>query len=147
MKSTLLNTTFNIYLLYPTNRDDEVNFYKLLQDYINIGTEIYAYLIDWEKMDGLPKFKLYVPANHEVFIQSAYKSKFLTKEQIFFINCKIIETCNLLILFGDCVKFGDNKEIEYAKQKKIPIYVMPSLSFMAIDALKLAVKLIIKAED
>lgn len=149
MKNTALNTTFNIYLLYPTNRDDEGNFYRLLRNYTNIGIELQAYLIDWEKMDGLPKSYLYVPADHELFIHRAYQDKLLTKEQITSINCKIIEECNLLINFGNGAAVGDNlaKELQYAQQEKIPIYSMPDLSPMAIDALKLAIKLIIKAEE
>jgi len=145
MKNILSNTLFSIYLLYSIDRDNEANFYRLLQNYINIGTEIYAYLIDWEKMDGLPKFRLYVPADHEVFINCAYKSGFLTKEQIKLINCKIIKGCDLLILFGGIV-YGNN-ELQYAKQEKIPIYTMPDLSPMAIGALKSTIKLIVREKD
>lgn len=148
MKNTALNTTFNIYLLYPTNRDDEGNFYRLLRNYSNIGIELQAYLIDWEKMDGLPKSYLYVPADHELFIQRAYKDGIITKEQISSINCKIIEECNLLISFGNILGFSDTTaELEYAKEKKIPIYSMPDLSPHAIQSLKFAIEVIIKAEQ
>jgi len=100
-------------------------------------------------MDGLPKCRMYVPADHEVFIHCAYKSELLTKEQISSINCKIIENCNLFILFGGR-KINEEcgaVEIQCAEQNKIPIYNMPDLSPMAIDALKLSIKLIIRAED
>lgn len=150
MKNTSLNTIFNIYLLYPTNRDDEGNFYRLLRNYSNIGIELQAYLIDWEKMDGLPKSYLYVPADHELFIQRAYKDSLITKEQISYVNCKIIEECNLLILFGgNGIHTNSNViiELEYAKGEQVPVYTMPDLSPMALDALKLAIKLIIRAED
>lgn len=152
MKGIKANTVFSIYLLYPINRDDEENFYKLLQEYINVGTEIFAYLIDWEKMDYIddntpfPKCRLYVPADHEVFIHSAYKSGFITKEQITSINYKIIETCDLLIVYDGQV-LDIEEDIIHAKQEGIPIYTMPDLSRMAIDALKLAIKLIIRSED
>jgi hypothetical protein len=36
-------------------------------------------------------------------------------------------------------------ELEYAKGEQVPIYTMPDLSPMALDALKLAIKLIIRA--
>ena len=149
MKDTVSNTIFNIYLLYPTNRDDEGNFYRLLRNYSNIGIELQAYLIDWEKMEGLPKSYLYVPADHELFIHRAYKDNLLTKEQITFINCKIIEECNLLINFGNGPAVGDNlpKELSYAQQEKVAIYSMPDLSPYAIQSLRLAIKLIIKAEQ
>lgn len=149
MKNTALNTTFNIYLLYPTNRDDEGNFYRLLRNYTNIGIELQAYLLDWEKMEGLPKSYLYVPADHELFIHHAYKDNLLTKEQICSINCKIIEEYNLLINFGSEAAVGSNlaNELQCAQQEKIPIYSMPDLSPMAIQSLRLAIKLILKAED
>jgi len=158
MKNTVLNTTFNIYLLYPTDRDDEGNFYRLLRNYANIGIEIQAYLIDWEKMDYVdcikkipfPKSYLYVPADHELFIHRAYKDGLLTKEQISSINCKIIKECNLLILFGGYRPSATSsmlEELEYAKQEGVPVYTMPDLSPMAIDALKLAIKLIVKSGD
>jgi len=155
MKNIISNIIFNIYLLYPTNRDDEGNFYRLLQNYTNIGIELQAYLIDWEKMDGLPKSYLYVPADHELFIHRAYKDNLLTKEQISSINCKIIEDCNLLINFGSGsdnrsdVAVGDNlaNELQYAQREKIPIYSMPDLSPHAIQSLRLAIKLIVKAEQ
>lgn len=149
MKDTTLNTVFNIYLLYPTNRDDEGNFYRLLRNYSNIGIELQAYLIDWEKMDGLPKSYLYVPADHELFIHRAYKDGLITKEQISFINCKIIEECNLLINFGNGAAVGDNivSELKYAQQEKVAIYSMPDLGPTAIQALRFAIEIIIKAGD
>jgi hypothetical protein len=150
MKDTILNTTFNIYLLYPVDRDDEGNFYRLLRNYMNIGIELQAYLIDWEKMDGLPKSYLYVPADHELFIQRAYKDSLITKEQIIFINCKIISECNLLILFGGN-GIHTNKvikeELEYAKGEEVPVYTMPDLSPMAIQALRLTIKFILKSDN
>ncbi len=145
MNNITSHSVFSIYLLYPIDRDDEGNFYKLLQNYINIGIEIYAYLIDWEKMDGFPKFRLYVPGDHEVFIHCAYKSGFMTKEQIRNINCKIIESCDLLILY-DGWGLEIDEEITYAKQKKVPVYNMPDLSQIAINALKLAIKFIIQSK-
>ena len=145
MKDLTLNIPFSIYLLYPVDRDNEDDFYKQLQNYINVGTEIFAYLIDWEKMDGLPKCRLYVPADHEVFIHNAYKSGFITKDNIECINCNIIENCDLVILYGHTVQ--NSKEIECARLEEIPIYSMPDLSPMAIEALKLSIKIIVKAGD
>lgn len=151
MKNTALSTIFSIYLLYPINRDDEKNLYRKLKTYSNIGIELQAYLIDWEKMDGLPKSHLYVPADHEIFIHRAYKDGLLTKEQISSINCKIIEECDLLILFGNGAITGEdytnvNIELQYVKQEGVPIYTMPDLNPTAIQALQLAIKLIIQAE-
>ena len=148
MRDIMTHTDFNIYLLYPTDRDNEANFYRLLRNYTNIGTEIQAYLIDWEKMDDFPKSKLYVPADHEIFMQCAYLNNLLTKEQISFINCEIIKLCDLLVLFGGYKVPDDSditEEVLCAKHKEVPVYTMPDLSPMAIDALKLAIKLILKS--
>ena len=156
MKDTTINTVFNIYFLYPTDRDDEGNFYRLLQNFINIGTELQAYLLDWEKMDyinentSFPKSYLHVPADHEWFVQLAYTSGVLTKEQILSINCRIIEECDLLVYFGNgrgVLAPCGIAELQYAKQKQVPVYTMPDLSPTAIQALRLAIKLILKSND
>lgn len=148
MKDTSLNTIFNIYLLYPIDRDDEGNLYRLLKNYTNIGIEIGAYLLDWEKMDGLPKAYLYVPADHELFVHRTYKDKLLTKEEIDFVNCKIIKECDLLVYFGNGYESNKvERELECANQEDIPIYTMPDLSPMAVQALRLAIKLIVRAGD
>ena len=106
--------------------------------------------MDWiDDETSFPKSYLYVPADHELFIHHAYKDNLLTKEQINSVNCRIIEECNLLIYFGNGAAVGSNlaDELQYAQQEKIPIYSMPDLSPMAIQALQLAIKLIVKAED
>lgn len=154
LDNNTLDNVFYIYLIYPISRDDEVNFYRVLKNYTNIGTEIQAYLLDWEKMEYIdenipfPKSYLYVPADHELFIRRAYQDRLLTKEQISTINCQIIKNTDLVILFGDFSVSSDIiTEINYAKRAQVPIYSMPDLSPMAIDALKLAIKLIVKAGD
>ncbi len=154
MKDTISNTIFNIYLLYPTDRDNEGNFYRILKTYTNIGIEIMAYLIDWEKMDwvndniSFPKSYLYVPADHELFVHQAYKDHLLTKEDISSINCKILGGCDLSILFGSNGSYSNiATELQFIKKEGIPIYTMPDLSPMAIDSLNLAIKLIIRAES
>ena len=156
MKDTVSNTIFKIYLLYVTNRDDESNFYRLLQNYAKIGIELQAYLLDWEKMDYIsegipfPNSYLYVPATHEWFIQKAYINGVLTKEQILSINCRIIKECDLLIYFGGgrgALAPWSIPELMYAKQKQVPVYTMPDLSPHAIQALRLAIKLILRSND
>ena len=150
MKYINTDNSFKIYLFYPIDRNNEVNFYRALKTYSNIGTEIQAYLIDWEKMDGLPKSFLYVPADYEPFVHTAYSKKLLTQEQITTINCDIIKSCDLLILFGIYQiqpTIQNIEEIKCARESQIPIYSMSDLNPMAIDALKLAIKLIIKARD
>jgi len=149
MRSNISSKDFNIYLLYPINRDDKKGLSHLLRTCIDIGEEIRAYLIDWEKMDGLPRANLYVPADHEIFVQCAYNNNFLTKENINFIDCEIIKLCDLLILLGSYNPLEKDvvEKVECTKEAEIPIYTMPDLSPAAISALKLAIKLIVKSGD
>ena len=143
------STQFNIFLAYPTCRKDEDNFYRVTKNYINIGTQIKAYLIDWEKMDGLPKCNIYVPAEHEMFIHCAYTNGLLSDEQIIAINCEIINNCDLLILFGG-FKSKDNAAIQeavYARERDVAVYTMPDLSPIAINALKFAIICILKSGE
>ncbi len=148
----MMNSTseqFNIFLAYPTHRTDEDNFYRVTKTYINIGTQIKAYLIDWEKMDGLPKCDIYVPAEHEKFIHCAYTNGLLSEVHIIATNCEIINGCDLLILFGG-FKLKDNaviQEVVYAREKGVAIYTMPDLSPTAINALKFAIICILKSGE
>ena len=150
MKDTNITTLFSIYLSYPTNRNDKSNFYRQLKNYISIGTEISAYLIDWEKMDGFPKMHLYIPAEHEPFVHYAYLSKFITEKEIKAVNNNIVKNCQLLILFGEYDYEIDNNiksEVQFANRHDIPIYCMPDLSPEAIQALKLSINLILHSNN
>lgn len=145
----ITTTHFNIYLAYPTCRNDNANFYRILKNYKKIGTEIKAYLIDWEKMDDFPKINMYVPAEHEAFVHTAYDNGFLTEAQILTINCNIISKCNLVILFGGFkTTSGDVlREVQYAREQGIAIYTMPDLTAHAISTLKFAIITILKAGE
>ena len=147
MRNIISDKAFNIYLLYPVDRDNKKGLSRLLRACIDVGEEIRAYLIDWEKMDGLPKSNLYVPADHEVFVQCAYDNEFLTKENINFVDCEIIKLCDLLVLLGNYNPLAGDivEKVECAKGADIPIYTMPDLSPEAISALKFAIKLIKKS--
>ena len=146
MNDTISNE-FNIYLSYPMDRNNKGRFLRSIENYINIGTELKAYLIDWEKMDGLPKANLYVPAEHEMFIHRAYTNGLLTNEEISSINCEIVQTCNLLLLFGAHNLSTKIVEVECAKRYKVPIYTMPDLFPTAIQALRFAITVILKSGE
>jgi hypothetical protein len=148
MKTAILPNYFNIYLLYYFDRNNKKDFFSILKHYMDIGEEIKAWLIDWEKMDGFPKANLYVPANSEIFIQTAYNNKILTKEKIAAVDCEIIKYCNLLLVYG---KYNDYESLsqditirtDAAVDAEVPIYIMPDLSLETINALRLAIKLVI----
>lgn len=149
MDRLITNSTFNIYLSTPFNRTATTSVASRLRYWIDIGTEIQAYLLDWEKMDGFPKMNLYVPAEHETFIQLAYLQKFLTLKQINFINCNIIHLCNLFLTYGhadtQAIRYGKT-ELDWATDNGVPHYHMPDLSSPSLEALKLSIKLVLKSE-
>ena len=109
-----------------------------------IGTEIQAYLIDWEKMDGFPKAELYVPAAHDEFVQLAYRRHYINEEQILDVDCAIIERCNLLIAYDNPnLSRGMQVEIKHALENGIPVYNMPNMDRSSIDGLKFTIALIL----
>ena len=145
-----LNKVFKIYLSHSlagakgkeaTDGDIWENVYK----YRKIGTEIKAYLIDWEKMDGFPKFYLYVPADHEEFVFNARKMKYINVPKILDIDCAIVRSCDLVIACGDHLQSkGMQVEIDHASKMGIPVYFMPVYSLETIRLLKHSIKLILK---
>jgi hypothetical protein len=111
-----------------------------LDKHIAIGTEIKAYLIDWEKMDGFPKMDLYIPAEHDEFVQIAFNRHYVNEEQILDVDKEIIDRCQLVIAYGDFTKSrGMKVELEHAGEHDIPIYFMPCLSKDTIKTLKFAI--------
>lgn len=72
----------------------------------------------------MPKLDLYVPAEHEDFIQFAFDSKFLDETAILFIDCKILETRDIhIILVEDgWIGGGMGVEIEHSQKQHIPLY-------------------------
>lgn len=140
---------FKIYLAYPTNRSNVTQFKRAIQSYRRIGTEIQAYLIDWEKMDGLPPCDLYNPAMHELFISVAYYNNLIDDTTILSTNCEIIHDADLLIRFGTSNNVGGKplREVQYARSQGIPIYTMPDLTSVAIKTLKFSIITILKSRD
>ena len=47
----------------------------------------------------LPSVELYIPAEHEDFVQRAYDMGLLTEQQILAVDCKIIDSCDAVIIF------------------------------------------------
>jgi len=53
-----------------------------------------------EKLRKLhPEIDFYVPAEHEDFVQKAYKKKYITEDQILKIDCEIIDECDMVAIF------------------------------------------------
>ena len=64
---------------------------------------------------------IYVPAEHEEFVQAAYNCGALSIEQILAIDCMIVSTCGALVAYGP-VSPGMQVEIDYAVERNIPVY-------------------------
>ena len=144
-----LKRVFKIYLSHSIRGPGGVNatteeIGANLRKYVVVGTEIKAYLIDWEKMDGFPKMELYVPADHDEFVQIAFDKEYINEKQILDVDCDIINTCSLLIACGCHTQSrGMQVEIQYAKDNGIPVYYMPAISDSTIGSLKYTLKLIL----
>ena len=109
---------------------------------LKVGKELKAYFIDWQKMDGYPEIQLYVPAEHEEFVQRAYKMGFMTITEILAVDCDIINTCDLLLVYGDYLSSGMKVEIEYADKNKIPILNFCRLMPVVVDSIKAVINMI-----
>ena len=122
--------------------------YKDIRDNLDkniaIGTEIKAYLLDWEKMDGFPKIDLYIPAEHDEFVQIAFDKKYVSEEQILDVDCTIIDKCQLVIALGDHSKSRGMKiELDYATENGVAILYMPDLTPETIRTLKFTLELLL----
>lgn len=111
-----------------------------------VGTEIQAYAIDWEKMDGFPPIHIYIPAEHDEFVQIAYINGYLTETQILACDCEIINRCQLLLIYGDTLSRGMQIEERHAIENNIPIFRMPVLCRETIEALQFVIHLLLTRE-
>ncbi|GAG08961.1 unnamed protein product [marine sediment metagenome] len=46
-----------------------------------------------------PDVEFYVPATHDEFVLIGYEEGILSEEQILFIDCKIIDTCQVVLVY------------------------------------------------
>ena len=76
--------------------------------------------------EALPSIELYVPAEHEDFVATAYRDKYLTIGQILEIDCKIIDTLDGVIVFtplDDPIQGGRLVEYDHAIATNKPVVV------------------------
>lgn len=65
--------------------------------------------------------EFYVPAEHEDFVQLAYRRGYLTEKQILEIDCEILGKCDAVFAFGP-ISGGMRAEIDHAKTRDIPVF-------------------------
>ena len=78
-----------------------------------------------------PKLELYVPAENETFVQVAYDMKHLTIEQILWIDCRIIDNMDGLLVYvprGDELQGGQLVEYRHAKTTNKPVVIFHKIS-------------------
>ena len=76
--------------------------------------------------------ELYVPAEHEAFVNRSWSYDMLTVQQILYIDCKIIEEefKDVLLIFapyGPPVE-GCHVELQHARKKSIPVIIFKDMS-------------------
>jgi hypothetical protein len=103
---------------------------------------------DWlrEKVPGL---KLYVPAEHEDFVQIAYLEKMLTEEQILIIDCKILQRMDFhIVLEEDGWRGGGiGVEIDAAKEANMPIFTITEMDDITVELLNNMIEEVSKAKN
>ncbi len=73
-----------------------------------------------------PKLELYVPAEHETFIQIAYDIGHLNENEILDIDCRIIDNLDgvlVYVLDGDELQGGRKIEYDYAVATNKPVCI------------------------
>lgn len=75
---------------------------------------------------ALPDIEFYVPAEHEEFVQGAYKLDYLSEKEILTIDCLIVESCDAVIVLvpdGDELQGGRKIEYDHAVSQFIAVVV------------------------
>ncbi len=71
-----------------------------------------------------PWLDLYIPAEHEDFVQKAYNRRYLNVPQILDIDCDIVKDCGLIIVYvpkGDELQGGRLVEHDFAINECMPV--------------------------
>lgn len=77
-----------------------------------------------------PKVEFYCPGEHNTFTRIAYLNGYITEEQILDIDCKIIDTCNLVLNYSPDGYFSNGMQVEnnHANLHNIPTITMKDTS-------------------
>lgn len=102
----------------------------------NTAEHLRMFLHDWSVYNGYPKVELYVPGEHDETIQLALDLGYMNIEEVLDIDCKILDRCNLLLVFGKTVSKGMAVEINYAAKVGIPVFAFTRLTGKVISSLQ-----------
>lgn len=116
--------------------EDMIKNCKAASDYVEA---LRGYILDWHRMDGFPLLDLYVPGEHDEFVQIAYQKKYLTEKQILDVDCEILDNCDILIVLGTYISRGMEIEIRHAKEKGMPILYLKAKNKNLSSSEKMAI--------
>ena len=74
---------------------------------------------------AIPSLEIYCPGEHEDFVSRSYKLGYLTEGQILEIDCKIIDNCDIVIIYipkDDWLQGGRLVEFNYALLENKPAW-------------------------
>ena len=117
---------------------------ELPNKYWQAGEEIKAYLLDWEKMDGFPKMRLYSPFDYMPFICMAYIEDIVDDKGMQKVHENLIAGSDLIIDFGDHAT--TLKNLKVAREYGVPVFNAPYLDEKVIQSLRFTIKLILSAD-
>ena len=80
--------------------------------------------------------EIYVPGEHEDFVNTAYRKSYLTEKQILDVDCTIIDTCEVVMVYApdDTIVGGCDVEIHHAAVTGQPVMVFETAE-QAVDLL------------
>jgi len=78
-----------------------------------------------------PNLDFYVPASSEPFVRLAYEHNYLTIQDILKIDCMIIDTCDMVIVYtpeGGELCGGCDMEYDHAIENDIPVCIFRTIA-------------------
>lgn len=87
---------------------------------------------DWIRVN-IPNLKLYVPAEHEDFVQRCYTEKLLTEQQILAVDCQIlaVQDLHIVLMEDGWLGGGIAVEIDAANKAGVPIFYVTGVYDLA----------------
>lgn len=89
--------------------------------------------------EHIPEIDLYVPAEYEEFVYRAYTCGYMTEQQVLDIDCQILESKDLHIVYvkDGWVGGGIEVEVNHANEKNIPIVYICNTDLFDAKIMKL----------
>jgi hypothetical protein len=108
---------FKYYISHPIS-DGGV----LTEDIMKKNCEAAIEFTEWLEKE-FPTITFYCPARHEEFVHTTYMDKLLTIPQILDVDCKIIDSCDGMIVFNPKDKVSAGMQVEIDHCSKIGTWI------------------------